>query len=86
MLLESGYSRTLLWITLAVVAVAILRASPRGGQALRLVALPAIALSVLAPYAIFPNHAFAYYAFLPVMMLACSLAASAYVALEPSRA
>lgn len=86
MLFEPGYSRMLLWITLAVLAVAVLRTLPRRAQALRLVALPAIALSLLAPYAIFPNHAFVYYAFLPVMMLACSLAAAAYVALEPSRA
>jgi hypothetical protein len=86
MLLEPRYSRTLLWITLAVAAVAIVRAFPRRTPALRLVALPAIALSVLAPYAIFPNHAYVYYAFLPVTMLACALAAGAYAALEPARA
>jgi hypothetical protein len=82
MLLEPRYSRSLVLATLVVVTAALLRAPIDRGGRIRFAALPAIAVSALVPYCIFPNHVFVYYAFPVVVLLAAVLATSAYAAAQ----
>ena len=49
---------------------------------LRLALLPALAVCMLAGNSIFPNHAFAYYAFVPITLLCATLATSVYAVAE----
>jgi len=76
MMLRPAYPRTLLLAALGAVALAVLALRRDATTATRVVLLPAIALSLLAPYAIFPNHTSLYYAFLPATLLAAALAAA----------
>jgi hypothetical protein len=82
MFLAHDYSCALLIATLVAVGAALMLSKADAGRKLRLLLLPAIALSVLAPYTIFPNHAFAYYGFLPAAMLAATLVTASYAVLD----
>lgn len=79
---QPPYTWALLGLAAGVTALAVAAGRADAGTKLRLALLPAIGLSVLAPYTIFPNHAYAYYAFLPTAMLAAALAAAAYALTE----
>jgi hypothetical protein len=82
MFLAHGFTCTLLVAALVAVGAALVLSKGGAEHKLRLLLLPAIALSVLAPYTIFPNHAFAYYGWLPAAMLAATFVTASYAALD----
>jgi hypothetical protein len=82
MLLANGHARVVVATALLAVAVAMFVHRRNVPLALRLALLPVLAVCTLAGNSIFPNHAFAYYAFVPIALLCASLATSIYAVAE----
>jgi hypothetical protein len=80
MLLGPAHGRLVVALAVAATAVAIVVNRRDRMLVLRFAVLIALAFALLAPYSIFPNHAFAYYAFMPIAVLSATLAAAAYAA------
>ena len=78
MLFATTYENMVIGACLAVLAVAIVVNRANTLLAIRLAALPAIAVCMLSANTIFPNHAFAYYAFVPFSLMCVTLVAAAY--------
>ena len=82
MLLASAQARMIVAVAFAAVVAAMLVHRRDPPYVLKLLALFAVPFSLLAPNAIFPNHAFAYYAFVPLALLSATLAVAFYSASE----
>ena len=78
MLLANGHAKAVVVAATVAGALAVFMHRRNVPLALRLALLPALAVGMLAGNSIFPNHAFAYYAFVPIALLCASLAAFAY--------
>jgi hypothetical protein len=82
MLLANGHAKVVVASALLAAAVAIFVHRRNVALVLRLALLPVLAVCMLAGNSIFPNHAFAYYAFVPIALLCATLATSVYAVAE----
>jgi hypothetical protein len=78
MLLANGHAKVVVVASLLAVSVAMFVHRRDVPRVLRLALLPVLAVCVLAGNSIFPNHAFAYYAFVPIALLCAALATAVY--------
>lgn len=81
-LLGSAHARWVVVFALAATLLALVARRADRALTLKLAALVAIPLSLLAPYSILPNHVFGYYAFVCIAMLSATLVVAVYAAAE----
>ena len=82
MLLATGHAKVIVAVTLLAAAIAIHAHRDDASLAQRFALPLVVAVSMLAGNSIFPNHAFAYYAFVPIALLCATLATSIYEVAE----